>query len=176
MRTFIAVEISKEVRDYLYDLQKELKQKLKGKINWVAKKNLHITLKFLGDTNEEYLEKIKEKLNEIKFNKFSLELNEIDFFPNKEFVKVVFVNFKEDKNLIALQKEVDSNLLRIIDDKQEFSAHVTLGRIKVVKDRKSLLKGKVESKSFEVNDFSLFKSKLSKDGPKYFKLEEYNLN
>ena len=48
IRSFIAIEISDEVREGLKALQQDLK-KAGAKVGWVAPENIHLTLVFLGD-------------------------------------------------------------------------------------------------------------------------------
>ena len=65
-RLFIAIELNDELKDYLFGLQKTLD--LKAKIRWVAKKNLHLTLKFLGYVED--VENVVKLLDTVKFNTF----------------------------------------------------------------------------------------------------------
>jgi len=90
MRTFIAINLPKEVKDYLFDLQKEFRDS--GKINFVHKSNLHLTIKFLGQVDENKLKEIKEKLSNIKFKPFEVYLNNTGIFPNKDFIRILWVD------------------------------------------------------------------------------------
>ena len=66
----------------------------------------------------------------------------------------------------------------MFSSEQKFSSHITLGRIKLIKDKKNFLqveKKHIMSKTIEVKSFSLIESILSKDGSKYKKIESYNL-
>ena len=89
MRTFIAIFLPKEILDYLYEVENKLKKELPAKINWVAKENLHFTLKFLGQVDEKNINSIKERLNRIKFGSFKIDLDKIGVFPNEEFIRVI---------------------------------------------------------------------------------------
>ena len=60
MRLFIGIFLPKEILDYLYELQNKLKKELLGKINWANKSKIHLTLKFLGEINEDKVNEIKE--------------------------------------------------------------------------------------------------------------------
>ena len=179
MRTFIAIELSDEVKDYLYDLQNKFKKELKKdsvKISWVAKKNIHLTLKFLGEVNDKKLEEIKEKLRKIYFKPFELNIEEIGFFPSEEYLRILFVSLHPEEKVVKLQRMIDEELLDISSKDQEFHAHVTLGRIKSVRDRERLKNAvciSLEHIKFKVNEFVLMKSQLSRDGPKYFLLESF---
>jgi len=177
MRVFIAIDLPKEVKNYLFELQKELSGF--GKINWVAKKNLHLTLKFLGDINEEKLGEVKESLKQIKISKFKIFLSDVGVFPKREFIRVVWAGLKPAEVIMELQKKIDELLLDKFSSDQRFQAHLTLGRVKFLKDKKGFLDKidniNVKKIDFEVDCFKLVKSDLTKDGPKYTILESYDL-
>ena len=178
MRTFIAVFLPKEILDYLYEIQNKLKKELPAKINWVAKKNLHYTLKFLSSVDEKHINAIKERLSRIRFSLFKIKLDKIGVFPNESFIRVIWVGLKS-KKLIDLQKLVDYELLDLFPREQEFVAHLTLGRVKNVEDKekfKKNLKINIEEKEFKINEFCLVKSELHKEGAKYEILERFKLN
>ena len=73
MRCFIAIDLPDHVIDYLYEFQNKLKQ-LPAKIKWVEKKNLHLTLKFLGEIDDKKYEDLKEFLSKIHYNSFEANL------------------------------------------------------------------------------------------------------
>lgn len=177
MRLFIAIDLSKEVKNYLFELQKKFYGL--GKINWVAKKNLHLSLKFLGDVKEEDLEEVKNILEIIKFNKFKIILKDSGVFPTKNYIRVLWVGLSPVSKILELQKKIDEALLLKFPADQRFLAHLTLGRIKSLKDKKKFLELlesiKIEELSFDINSFELMKSELTKDGPKYTVLKKYDL-
>jgi len=179
MRCFIAIDLPGEIKDYLFNLQKEFDNNL-IKVKWVAKKNLHLTLKFLGEVDEKTLEEVKRKLKGIKIKKFLLKLEEVGLFPDENYVRVIWIGLKPDENIIKLQKLIDSELLDLFKGEQEFKAHLTLGRAKFVKDKegfKALFKKiKIKDLEFKVDSFKLMKSTLTKDGPIYDVLELYTLD
>ena len=174
MRCFIAVDLPEVIKDKLFNLQKKLSGD--AKIKWVAKKNLHLTLKFLGDIAEKRLEQIKEKLKEIKFKSFKVELDSLGVFPDEDYIRVIWVGLKPAGKVIELQQKVDSTLLGLGFEKdQRFHSHLTLGRVKFVKNKENLkekLKLKIKG-GFEIKNFKLMKSELTKDGPVYGTLETY---
>lgn len=177
MRCFLAIDLNKECKDYLFNLQKEFSKFVKAK--WVEKKNLHLTLKFLGDIDENKLKAVKKILSEIKFKKFNIHLSEFGVFPNENIINVIWVGLKPEKDIINLQKKIDEVLLDLFSKDQKFTSHITLGRVKLVKNKdkfKGFLKEtRINNIEFSVDSFKLYKSELSKDGPKYYLLEEYKL-
>lgn len=174
MRTFVAIDLPKEVKDYLFNLQKKIKG---AKVNWVAKKNIHLTLKYLGEISEEKVESLKNILKEIKFKPFKVKLHKVSFFLNGSYPTVIWVNLKPETNIIEIQKQVDSTTLNISALDTRFQTHVTLGRVKEIKNNKefknSIENIKIEPIEFEIKEFKLFKSVLSKDGPSYHVVDTF---
>tara|TARA_Y100000034_G_scaffold109360_1_gene140620 strand:+ start:1729 stop:2244 length:516 start_codon:yes stop_codon:yes gene_type:complete len=169
MRIFIAITLPKEVKDYLWELKEEFRGI--GKFNFIAKKNYHITLKFLGNIKEDKLEEIKQKLSKIKFNSFEDSLKELGCFENR----VLWVNLKQKNNVLNLSKLIDQEFM---ETEQRFSDHITLARIKNLKKKNEFLKKlktKIKPIKLKINSFDLIKSELNKDGPKYTVLETYSL-
>ncbi len=172
MRTFIAIDTPVDVKDYLEALQDEFK--IKG---FTLAKGFHLTLKFLGEVDESELERIREKLREIKFNSFKFSLSHLGVFPNPSSARVLWVGIEPEEEVKKLQEQVEEKLKSFNFEKEHnFHPHITLARIKFLEDRgKLLLKLKIpiEKKEIEVKSFILFKSTLTPDGPVYDILEEF---
>ncbi len=181
MRCFFAIELSDEIKNYLYELMNKLKRELKKhnlKIRFTPKKNLHITLMFLGEIKEDEVEEVGRMVRKIQFKPFNFNLSSLENFPNEDIVRVLWTGIKPDREVLELQKKIDESLLGVIEVKDhEFKAHVTLARVgpsrqsgKIAQVIKQL---KIESIGQEVNSFGLYKSELHKDGSKYFLIEEF---
>ncbi|MFW6030804.1 MAG: 2'-5' RNA ligase family protein, partial [Halanaerobiales bacterium] len=59
MRLFIAIPLSKKVKEQISNSMKYLQDKLTEKLKWVKKDNLHITLKYIGDIDKSKLANLK---------------------------------------------------------------------------------------------------------------------
>ena len=145
-----------------------------AKLNKVG--NFHLTLKFLGDIDD--VEPIKEKLRLIEFEPFKLTLDKIGFFPSENFVRVVWVGVKPVDKVKELQIKIEEALKEFKKD-FEFYPHITLARVKFVRDKENFTKIlkdiKIEEESIEVKDFRLVQSVLSPDGPVYEDVEVFEL-
>lgn len=177
MRLFVAVELPDNIKDALYSLQSEIKKSSYAKVNWIFKKNFHLTIKFLGEVTEDNIEELKIKLRSIKYNKFKARLANMGFYPNDFKINIVWVGIEPADKFIELQKMVDSETMNFGDFKS--GAHITLGRVKIIKNKKQFKEKikdiKIKDLDFEINSFTLFKSVLSKNGPNYTTLERYKL-
>lgn len=165
MRLFIAIDVSKEVHDYLLKIQSELDENLR------FVKSFHLTLNYLGEVSEDMIPKISSKLEEIKFDGFELELNEIGSFPNKNFIKVLWVDIKDQPKIMELQRKVEKRL-REFNFKKEFNfhPHITLARVNKKIEFPDI---KIENKKFSVSKFYLYQSTLTREGPLYTKLKDF---
>ena len=81
MRLFLGIDLPDNVKENI-SLVRDKFIGVRGKIKWVPKENLHVTLKFLGDVDENKIENIREKLTTIYFRPFRLRLSGLCFFFN----------------------------------------------------------------------------------------------
>jgi len=175
MRLFIAIDFN-ELNEDFKALQNNIDKDL-AKLKEVS--TFHLTLKFLGEVPEEKVGVLKERLNEVKFKSFSLSLDKIGVFPSESYIKVIWVGITPQDQVIELQKKIEDSLKDFNFKKDfEFHPHITLARVKFVKDKENFLKNlkdiKVEEKTIEVKDFRLVKSTLTSEGPVYEDLEIYS--
>lgn len=185
IRTFIAVEISPSLREELSLLQQELK-KTSSDVKWVEPKNMHLTLKFLGDTEEEKIPRIKEALSGICLNNDSFEIGfcGIGVFPKPDFPRVVWIGIKEGKEQILELAACIENILIPLGfepEKRPFSAHLTLGRVRSGMNKDRLKNAIAKMSSYRLKDtliiknIILFRSELASAGSTYTKLAEFGL-
>ncbi len=183
MRTFIAIELGKEIKEVLSKIQSELKNAA-ADVKWVYPENIHLTLKFLGEVKEEKIPKIIQCLKEIcnTINPFNIEIKDTGAFPDMKSPQVIWVGIEEGKEkLLELVELMEDILVKLKFPKEErkFSAHITIGRVKSLKN-KGVLSQKINALQFgspahqEVKSIILFKSTLTPKGPIYEKLSEEN--
>ncbi len=176
MRLFLAADLPKEIKDYLFELELKVKE---AKITWVSKKNLHLTLKFLGEVQEKDLPKIKEQMK-VHHAPLKLTLGDIGFFPNAKDPTVIWLAVNPEESVISLQQKIDAQLLSSFPGEQKFQAHLTLGRIKSIRRKEdfnnSIKSLNLEKKSFVISSYQLMKSELTKNGPHYETIENVILS
>jgi len=172
MRTFISIELPREIKKKIMEVQNNLPE-FKGKKTEF--KNLHLTLKFLGEIDEEKIEEIRKRLRKLKFNKFQVELSGLGVFSEK-FIRIIWVHLNWAEKL---QKIIDENLENLFKKEKRFMSHVTIARVKNIKNKKKFIeelkKIKIEEEKFDVNKFYLMKSELSEEGAIYKILEAFEL-
>ncbi|MFA5146369.1 MAG: RNA 2',3'-cyclic phosphodiesterase [Candidatus Omnitrophota bacterium] len=184
MRTFIAIEISDDICGALAQIQSRLKY-AGADVKWVEPRNIHLTLKFLGEITEEKAGKIKSILDDIgsRTKPFEINLKEIGAFPRIESPRVIWVGLdKGAKESVELAGRIDDELSNIgfAKESRPFAAHLTLGRVKSPKNKEVLKEKVMSSGSFQLSAIScqliksivLFKSTLTPHGSIYTKLHE----
>jgi len=176
IRCFISLELPREAINYTRELQKTIGQKNLFTGKFTEAENLHLTLKFLGEIEEEKIEEVKKKLREVKMQNFEARLGEIGIF-SKKFIKIIWV--KLSGKVFELQKEIDEKLKGIFEPEERFMSHITIARVKYVKTRKELIEYvknlKTKEIKFKVGKFFLKKSELKAEGPVYEDIEGYDL-
>lgn len=177
MRTFIAIDIPKEIKDKIYEIQSEVK-KLDIIATYPHKKNFEITLAFLGEKSEDDISKIKNQLQQVKFNSFNINIKNIGSFPNDFRINVVWAGV-DSNDLYKLDSLVCKSINFNLD--KPFNPHITLCRVKNAKNierLKNFIKDNrdVNFGEFNIDKFALKKSTLTSNGPIYEDLEIFYLN
>jgi len=178
MRLFIAINIPSEIKAELANLLKGISD---HGLKKVSSENLHLTMKFLGEVDEKKAEAIKQRLAEIKAVQFKISLKGIGFFPNGNYIKVVWVGIEEGREeIIALQKEIDSRLSELgFPKERDYQPHLTIARAKYIKDHKKFMEFAESAKisaSLEVTSFDLMESSLLPGGPEYRIISGFKLS
>lgn len=174
-RTFIAISLSKVIKNKLYEKVSSLGLTLK----WSKPENWHLTLKFLGDLNSKEIQKTQEQLSDIvrHYPKFNLTLNKIILGPQNRMIWAVF---KPQDTLISLQKTL-SKALEALNlgpkEKREYFPHICLSRLKgseieIVKFRWQDLSLNIQ---FRVEKINLIKSRLKPSGAEYSLIKDFVL-
>lgn len=187
MRAFIAIELPKNIKDLLAGLQEGLK-KSGADVKWVAPENIHLTLKFLGELDDETLEKIK-KIVEIvaaKNNNYKISLSSLGAFPKIDYPRVIWAGLEKgtaETEKIAKELEERIEKFGIPKEDRAFSCHITLGRARPSLNREKLIRELKNSQEgfakkaleFEAAKITLFKSTLNPKGASYETLKEASL-
>lgn len=183
MRLFIATPISSEIEKELSRIISTLKN-IGGPVKWMAPANIHLTLKFLGETDEKLIPQIKEIIEEIAARHVSISsgLAELGAFPDNRRPRVYWVGLErgtEELSQIALELDKKLHNLGFQKENRPFRAHLTLGRVKFPEGLDNLTEAvksfKVDKKPLIFGRIVLFKSTLTPRGSIYEILHEANL-
>jgi 2'-5' RNA ligase len=180
MRCFVSIEFPEHIRSEIFHAFENLNNSGTCSGDFVGKENLHLTLTFLGELSEEEIEKAKIVLGKIDFRKFTIETKEIGFFPNENYIKVLWVGINSNE-IISLRNLIENSLKKEGFDikNMDFVPHLTVARIKSVKNKDKFIEElgrvKLENMFFIAEDFALMKSILKKEGSEYKVLESFGM-
>jgi len=186
IRAFIAIDIPDDIRAAIEDAQNRLKRAhMAVKVSWTKVENAHLTLQFLGYVEEEVVAKIGAALDGVASEHpiFEVVVRGAGAFPDERRARVLWVGCDDSEgNLKALAQGVQAAMqpLGFEPEHREFSAHLTLGRIKFSKPDAALTKAldSIKNQGFgtmRVDVVHLFQSQLHPEGSIYSKLSSHRL-
>jgi len=174
-RIFIAMKVNPG--ESLLRIQSSLKAVLGGeRINWTDPSNIHLTLAFLGDTEEDLIKVVSIMLKQkcTGFGEFSFILKGSGVFKNYSDPRVIWIGIENNEKLMKLNDEIKTGLkdagFRLED--RPFRPHITLGRIKSIRNT-DFLRSSLEKhedafiQEVPVREVILFESILKPSGPEY---------
>ena len=182
-RIFIAVKI--ETGEKLQSMISTFRTVLKYEnIKWTILENLHITLSFLGDTEDDKIDRIDKMVERVCENSgdFELIIKGAGLFKNLNDPRIVWTGIEPSEKLIQLNALIKTGLKEAgvsIEDRT-FSPHMTLGRIKSIRDidlLKSVLTRyhDLELQKQKVREVIMYESLLQPSGPLYKPISTYRL-
>jgi 2'-5' RNA ligase len=184
IRSFIAIELSPPIRHHIEKIQNELK-KATTDVRWVRSEGIHLTLKFLGAIDEERIDEVGDSIEEslADATMFTVTVGSLGAFPNKKNPKVIWLGIEDESGTLQkVQQTIETGLtsLGFTAEKRTFSPHLTLGRLKSPKGKRTVSQrlenmGECECGTFDVKEIFLFKSDLKPSGAVYTKLKSFAL-
>lgn len=181
IRAFIAIELTEDIHNNLRKLQDSLKNSMPD-VRWVKYGNVHLTLKFLGDTKVSMLDAIGKTIQSIadKHSSFTISLAGLGAFPNPRKPSVIWTSIDKGKEEVAkLAIEVESAMEQFgfSREKRTFKPHLTIGRVREIKHPLEMTKALENPNVGEIGEFiadriSLIKSQLDPGGSIYTTLSE----
>jgi len=183
LRAFIAIEVPTQVCDSIHKQTTRLRQTLGNDfIRWIPTQNLHLTLKFLGDTASSHLEFLKQMLlrEADSHPQFDMQLGAVGAFPGLRNPRMLWVGIHAPSDLASLQRGIEMGASRLgyKAEARAFSPHLTIGRVRQNARLTDLqkIRATLDSMQFgniataRVDSVHLFKSDLQSDGSIYTKL------
>jgi RNA 2',3'-cyclic 3'-phosphodiesterase len=181
VRLFIAIEISDEIRRRLESFLTEMRA-VAPQVKWVRAANLHVTLKFLGNTDPAKVAQIAGAVQSIRSSQaVTLEFRGLGFFPNEKRPRVFWAGMTSSANLPGLAADIDRAVHPFgfpLEDRP-FTPHLTLARFDPPGVPSKL--GAVWKQHFSDNfgslntrEFHLIESKLKPTGAEYTTIQSFS--
>lgn len=183
IRTFICFELSNNIRDQLQTIQNQLKPKHNG-VKWVKPESIHLTLLFLGDIEQEQVDRVIRAVQTAceSIRPFTLTLKDTGAFPDFKRPRVFWVGVSDkDQQLIRCYEKIESELEHsgFPKEKRSFSPHLTIGRVKnsqgISRISTELEAMKPDPISFPAREVVVMQSKLMPSGAVYTPLKKIEL-
>lgn len=176
-RLFIAIELPATVRHKIKQHIDRIRRDLpEARASWTREENLHLTLKFFGDTPVERVEAVSAalKLAANQISPFEVEISGCGAYPTRGKPKVLWIGMNDPSNgLHELHGSLENECARagFPRDRRPFHPHLTIARLRQSHEARRLanLHGKFgfDSVSFGVADICVIMSELSSEGSRY---------
>ena len=181
MRLFVAIHLPESIRTSMASLLQELRP-IGPSIKWIKIENLHLTLKFLGNTDASKLDSILKTLVMIRSeDSISVNFTGLGFFPNRRRPNILWAGIQASPNLQIIVKEIDQRLavLGFPLEQREFTPHLTLARLAetALPPKWIAAIGQISSRefgSFRATQFHLIESELKSSGAEYTTLHSFS--
>jgi 2'-5' RNA ligase len=175
-RTFIAVELSKDIRARLISLQETL-ARVAPDVKWVEPENLHVTLLFLGEVDDREVVQVCRVAQDgvAAVAPFTMSIESVSCFGNPKRPRTLWVGVGEGTDeLVAIHDALEIPLqdLGYRREERRFTPHITLGRVKGERANPELAAELTKRRdwgagSHPVHEILIMGSELRSDGPLY---------
>ncbi len=185
-RVFCAIELPRQTRIRLLS-QIEKLQTLAPEVraSWSRESNIHLTLKFLGETPQPQLRKFDSAMSRaVKgFSPFPILISGSGVFPGPRDPRVLWVGISDPEGGLAnlhLQIEIEGEREGFTREARQFHPHLTLARLRTREGARELARVHEElqfaPEEITVNELLLIRSELSSTGSKYSTISKHALN
>jgi len=153
-------------------------------VKWVNLNQVHITLSFLGDTSEDSIRDVSEMLAARcnGFGAVDLTIKGIGVFRSLSDPKVIWAGISESERLTALYDNIKGglDLLGFVSEQRRFSPHLTLARVRSLKNQSTLRSmtdnyKEVEFQKAHIAEVIYFESIIQQTGSLYLPLKKIRL-
>ncbi len=180
-RLFTAIDIG--ARQPLVELEQRLEE-TGADLKLVEPENIHVTLKFLGDTEEARIPAVEEAMHTAAADvePYRATMQGVGVFPHPGYIKVIWIGVDDDGQTKQIAEALDDELAEhgFKKEKHGFTPHATVARMKGARGKdavRSLVENHQETEfgMLSVEGIQLKKSELQPDGPVYTTLSDIKL-
>lgn len=181
IRSFIAFDLSNDsVVNRIATAQKMIMQ-TNADVKLVEPKNIHVTVRFLGEITPEMVEKVYSAMKNVKFTPFNIQLTGLGVFPTINYPRVVWAGITDGAvQLKSIWEQLEPQLhdLGFKPEPEGFTPHLTIARVRSGANKQRLVDLVQRHENYDFGNIrgdclKLKKSQLSPKGPVYTTLKEY---
>jgi 2'-5' RNA ligase len=170
---FVAIELPESIKRHLALMQNALRDSIRA--SWLPMDQMHLTLKFLGETPDQDLPKLIAALKSVQMNEpVEMQVDGTVCFPTHGPPRIVAASLRDlSGELGDLQSRIDQacHVVGFPLEVRRFTPHITLARVKDRQPRPSPVPA--ASPTFNSSEFVLYESRLDHRGPKYTRLAHF---
>ena len=180
IRLFIALNIPAEVKDNLLNVCYDLSES-SDLLKWEKPEKIHLTLKFIGEVEEELVSSIEKEIAFIEeYNSFNFNVTKFGFFYRNGLPGILWAGLKTDESFHKLVEQLNDRLsiFSIPVERRKFKPHLTMLRLKNNPGNNfinNFEEYSFENWNFNSSEISLIKSELFPTGAQYTEIKKYNL-
>ena len=175
-RLFVAIRPPAPVRAQLLGLMGGV-----AGARWLSEDQLHLTLRFIGEVDRHVARDVDAALSGVHHPSFAIALSGLGAFDRRGDPVTLWAGVAPQEPLRALHKKLDQALARVgvEPERRAYRPHITIARLP---RGAGLIRSPVEQwggvagPPFAVDEFRLFESRLTPDGPVYTVVERYALD
>ncbi|HMD22346.1 MAG TPA: RNA 2',3'-cyclic phosphodiesterase [Alloacidobacterium sp.] len=181
MRLFVAIRLPTEEQQAIATWTRELREAFLH-LRWSSPEQWHVTLQFLGETDETRFSCVAERLGQIRSDTADIQLEEPGFF---ERAGVFHISVRLTPSLLTLHHAIEQALLPcgFEPEARPFAPHITLARRKgrvpspdFARLQKAVQLGRAARlPSFQAKEFLLYQSFTDPTGSRYEVRERFPL-
>jgi RNA 2',3'-cyclic 3'-phosphodiesterase len=165
-RLFVAIDLPEDICDSIQDIYLAIPG-----ARWVGSDQLHLTLRFIGEVDDNTFRAIMDSLAAITFDTFPVSLYGVGYFPLRRKPNILWVGLKKSEELLRLQGAIERAVVKagLQPDRRNFHPHITVARLRddaplgritdFLKVNALFSAGPVET-----NEFHLYSSTLNPEG------------
>jgi len=178
-RLFVAIELPPDIKKELSIICDFFTQRELFVGRCTCPENLHLTLKFIGLVYKDVVPAINEKLKNIYCNACTGTLAPLGVLPTRRISRILYAGL-DCFCLPILAKQIQESLKDYTRPKDhEFKNHITLARMKQIPNKEDFLYALdnfgMPELSFDIKEFVLKESELTREGPIYTTIARYTL-
>ncbi|MBD3317435.1 MAG: RNA 2',3'-cyclic phosphodiesterase [Chitinivibrionales bacterium] len=165
-RLFIAIDFPQDVKEHIANACYGV-----SSARWVPMEQIHLTLRFIGETDNTTYNAVVDALDSVHGESFSLQLSGAGHFPPRGKPRVLWLGIKPQPLLISLQRNIEEALERagVERERRKFSPHVTVARLRERTRGADIIpflsvNGLFSAGPISVTEFHLYSSILKPEG------------
>ena len=169
-RLFVAIDVPEDVRDLVDHAVEPIRARF-PRARWVPAENQHVTAKFLGPTHPDRVAWVIERLELVagRHAPFATNAARLGAFPSPRRARVLWVGLADpDGRSADIAADLEGSLApEFAPESRAFAPHVTVARFDPAVPLEDVSSLGVESRAFDVDRLTLYRSHLGRPAPRY---------